>query len=185
MRRFAVTTLVTASLVAGFVASAEAESMPYKVGPSNGDASTYVDADPAAGVITILQHNTRQAGTVHCSGQGPRATLAAEHVVEDKVSAVSVAYADAVMTDSPVIDVLVTGKKDRVLGHKATFGPKYYESGTVNVPLFTTPAIGETLRILIGMQAHAGCLPHPFVLGLPGSRPLEGGRASFPSVTVS
>lgn len=185
MRRTAVTSLVTALLVAGFAVPAGADGMPYQAGPSNGDASTFTEVDPAAGMIMILQHNTRQAGTVHCIGEGPRATLLTKHVAERAVSAVEVAYVDAVMTEHPVIDVLVTGKVGRVLGHRASFGPKYYESGTVQVPLFVAPAVGETLRVLIGMQVHAGCLPHPFVLGLPGSRPLEGGRASFPSVTFS
>jgi hypothetical protein len=89
------------------------------------------------------------------------------------------------MTEHPVIDVLVTGKGGRVLGHKAAFGPKYFESGNVQVPLFNKPDVGEAMRVLVGLQLHAGCLPHPFVLGLAGSRFAEGAKVTFPSVSVS
>ncbi len=89
------------------------------------------------------------------------------------------------MTEHPVIDVLVTGKDGRVLGHKSAFGPKYFESGAIQVPLFNKTVAGEAVRVLIGLQTHAGCLPHPFVLGLPGSRFVEGARVTFPSYSVS
>ncbi len=188
MHRIGITTIAAALLVAGSIAPAEASSSggtAYKEGPSNGDASTFHQVDPGAGEITIFQHNTRQAGTVHCSGEGPRATLISEQPTSSPASMVKVNYLNAIMTEHPVIDVLVTGKGGRVLGHKAAFGPKYYESGSIQVPLFNKSVAGETVRTLIGLQVHAGCLPHPFVLGLAGSRPLEGARVTFPSVSVS
>ena len=188
MHRIGITAIAAALLVAGSIAPAEASSSAgpsYKEGPSNGDASTYRSVDAAGGEITIFQHNTRQAGTVHCSGEGPRATLVAEEVAQKAASMVKVDYADALMTEHPVIDVLVTGKGGRVLGHKAAFGPKYFESGSISVPLFAKSKVGEPMRILIGLQAHAGCLPHPFVLGLPGSRFVEGARVTFPSYSIS
>ncbi len=189
MKRIGITAIAAALLVAGSIAPAEAGSASaqanYKEGPSNGDASTYTSVDAESGEITILQHNTRQAGTVHCSGEGPRATLVAQEAAKKGASVVKVDYVNALMTEHPVIDVLVTGKGGRILGHGAAFGPKYFESGSVRVPLFGKPAAGEAMRILIGLQTHAGCLPHPFVLGLPGSRFVEGGQATFPSYSVS
>lgn len=188
MHRICITAIAAALLVAGSIGPAEASSTgntAYKEGPSNGDASTFHKVDTATGEIIIFQHNTRQAGTVHCSGEGPRATLAAEQVSSKAASMVKVAYRDAFMTEHPVIDVLVTGANGRVLGHKAAFGPKYYESGSIQVPLFNKSKVGETVRTLVGLQVHAGCLPHPFVLGLAGSRFVEGGKVTFASVTVS
>ncbi|MGQ0632359.1 MAG: hypothetical protein ACT4P1_15160 [Sporichthyaceae bacterium] len=186
--RICATAFTAALLAANSVgpAGAGVTAVPgYQVGPAGGDSSTFKEVDTASGTITILQHNSRQAGTVHCIGDGPRATLVGSHKVTDKVSRVAVDYTDAIMTEHPIIDVLVLGKNKKVLGHRAAFGPKYNESGTVAVPLFNTPAIGDTLRVLIGLQVHAGCLPHPFVLGLAGSRPLEGARVTFPSFSVS
>jgi hypothetical protein len=188
MHRIGITAIAAALLVAGSIAPAEASSSAgpsYKEGPSNGDFSTFHQVDAAAGEITIFQHNTRQAGTVHCSGEGPRATLIAEEIAKQGASMVKVDYANALMTEHPIIDVLVTGKGGRVIGHKAAFGPKYYESGSIQVPLFGKPKKGDPLRILIGLQTHAGCLPQPFVLGLPGSRFVEGARVTFPSYSVS
>jgi hypothetical protein len=189
MHRIGITTIAAALLVAGSIAPAEASSSSaaasFKEGPSNGDASTFHQVDAAAGQITIFQHNTRQAGTVHCVGEGPRATLVGEQTPKSGASMVKVDYRDAFMTEHPVIDVLVTGKDGKVLGHKAAFGPMYYESGTIQVPLYKKSAPGELVRVLIGLQTHAGCLPHPFVLGLPGSRFVEGGRVTFPSYSVS
>jgi hypothetical protein len=187
MKRIAITAIAAALLAAGSIAPAEASSSAapsYKEGPSNGDASTFHQVDADSGEITIFQHNTRQAGTVHCSGEGPRATLLAEEAAKKGASMVKVNYTDALMTEHPVIDVLVTGKNGRVLGHGAAFGPKYFESGSIQVPLFKKPMAGEAMRIQIGLQTHAGCLPHPFVLGLPGSRFVEGGRVTFPSYSV-
>lgn len=184
MKRIGVT-LVAVGLVAALAAPARADAPSYSEGPSNGDASTFKSVDTGAGKITIFQHNTRQAGTVHCSGQGPRATLQTERNAPANVQKVSVEYVDAIMTEHPVIDVLVTNAKGTAVGHKATFGPKYHESGTVDVPIFGKVKAGEPLRILVGMQVHAGCLPHPFVLGLAGSRFAEGGQASFPSISIS
>lgn len=178
-----------ALLLAGTIAPAEASSAgataSWKAGPTNGDASTFHEVDAGAGRITIFQHNTRQAGTVHCVGDGPRATLVGEQTLSKPASMVKVNYVEALMTEHPIIDVLVTGKGGRVLGHKAAFGPKYFESGSIQVPLFKKSIAGETVRVLTGLQVHAGCLPHPFVLGLAGSRPAEGARVTFPSFSVS
>ncbi|HEX3610357.1 MAG TPA: hypothetical protein VHU88_01600 [Sporichthyaceae bacterium] len=186
MKRIAIP-LVAVALAAVAVdpTPALAAGTEYTAGPSNGDASTYHQVDPGDGTIMIFQHNTRQPGTVHCTGDGPRATLANTQPAGAGTGTVTVAYTDAVMTEHPVIDVLVTGDNGRVLGHKAAFGPMYYDSGHVAVPLFAKPNAGEAVRTLIGLQLHAGCLPMPFVLGLPGSRFLEGARATFPSVTLS
>lgn len=188
MKRIGITAIASALLVAGSIAPAEASSSAapnYKEGPSNGDESTYHSVNTGSGEITIFQHNTRQAGTVHCVGEGPRATLMAEQPAGGASKGVKVDFVDAIMTEHPVIDVLVTGKGGRVLGHGTGFGPKYYESGSITAPFFVKPAAGEVLRILIGLQTHAGCLPHPFVLGLPGSRFVEGARVTFPSYSVS
>jgi hypothetical protein len=186
MKRIGLTALAAALLVAASIAPAEAGATApkYQQGPSNGDESTYHSVDTSTGEITIFQHNTRQAGTVHCVGEGPRATLLATDVARGGAKAVVVNFTDALMTEHPVIDVLVEGKGGRVLGHGAAFGPKYYESGSVTAPLFGKPKAGEPMRILIGLQTHAGCLPHPFVLGLPGSRFVEGARVTFPSYAI-
>ncbi len=189
MNRIGITTIAAALLVAGSIAPAEASSSSatasYTAGPTNGDASTFHEVDAGAGLITIFQHNTRQPGTVHCSGEGPRATLIGQQTPKSPASMVKVDYRDALMTEHPIIDVLVSGKGGRVLGHKAAFGPKYFESGSIQVPLFNKSAAGEAVRVLIGLQTHAGCLPHPFVLGLPGSRFVEGARVTFPSYSIS
>lgn len=156
---------------------------PYAAGPKGGDAHTHVDADPATGRISIFQDNTRQAAAVHCVGEGPFADLEITHVVADPVSSVKVNYADAVMTDNPVINVIVTGSRSGWLGHGQSLGPKLHESGTIDIPLQGGPPVpGETLTVIFGLQVHAGCLPHPLLLGLAGSRPVEGGTALFPSV---
>lgn len=187
MKRIGIS-LVAVALAAALATPARAGTdagTEYTEGPAGGDASTFHQVDAGAGTIMIFQHNTRQAGTVHCSGDGPRATLSNTQSATSGANSVRVAYTDAIMTEHPVIDVLVTGRKGRVLGHKASFGPKYHESGNLTVPLFAKPAAGEAVRTLVGLQMHAGCLPHPFVLGLPGSRFVEGARVSFPSVTLS
>ncbi|MGQ0467435.1 MAG: hypothetical protein ACT4QG_19230 [Sporichthyaceae bacterium] len=179
---------LAAALVAALAPPAAADvrvATAFEAGPSNGDESTFKSVDVGSGTVTIFQRNTRTAGTVHCVGEGPRATLAMLEAPGKTLQKVTVAYADALMTEHPVIDVLVTGADGRVLGHKAAFGPKYYESGTIDVPLFAKNRKGEQVRVLIGLQVHAGCLPHPLVLGLAGSRPVEGARVSFPSVTLS
>lgn len=177
--------LVAFGLVAALASPARADVPSYSAGPSNGDASTFKAVDTGAGKITIFQHNTRQPGTVHCTGEGPRATLQTERNAPANVSKVSVDYVDAIMTEHPVIDVLVTNAKGTAVGHRAAFGPKYQESGTLEVPIFGKVKAGDPLRILIGLQVHAGCLPHPFVLGLAGSRFAEGAQVSFPSVGIS
>lgn len=173
------------AIVAGNPVPALAAGTDYTEGPSNGDSSTVHQVNTSDGTIMIFQHNTRQPGTVHCQGDGPRATLVNVQNAGPGTKTVTVAYTNAFMTEHPVIDVEVTGAKGRVLGHKAAFGPMYDDSGNVTVPLFATPNAGEAVRTLIGLQLHAGCLPMPFVLGLPGSRFVEGGRATFPSVTLS
>ncbi len=184
MKRIGIS-LVAIALVAALATPAQAESMEYKEGPSNGDASTFKSVDAGSGKITIFQHNTRQAGTVHCTGQGPRATLETVRPAPAGAQKVSVKYVDAIMTEHPVIDVLVLGRNDKAVGHKAAFGPMYHQSGTLDVPIFGKVKSGDPLRILVGLQLHAGCLPHPFVLGLAGSRFAEGAQVSFPSVSVS
>ncbi|HUR74322.1 MAG TPA: hypothetical protein VMZ00_08600, partial [Sporichthya sp.] len=81
MYRIGIPAIAAALLVAGSIAPAEATSSAgasYKEGPSSGDESTFHKVDTGAGQITIFQHNTRQAGTVHCTGEGPRATLIGE-----------------------------------------------------------------------------------------------------------
>lgn len=187
MKRIGITAIAAALLAAGSIGPAEASSSAtpsYKEGPSNGDASTFHQVDAGTGQITIFQHNTRQAGTVHCVGEGPRASLVGEQASSRPASMVKVNYADAFLTEHPVIDVLVTGKGGRVLGHKTVFGPKYFQSGTIQIPLFKKSTVGEVVRVLIGLQMHAGCLPHPVVLGLAGSRFAEGARVTFPSYSV-
>jgi hypothetical protein len=186
MKRIAIPFVAVAlAVVVVHPTPAHAGGTSYIRGPANGDASTWHQVDPGDGTITIVQHNTRSPGTVHCNGAGPRATLANTQSATDGTSKVVVSYTDAVMTEHPVIDVEVTGDNGRVLGHRAAFGPMYYDSGKIDVPLFATPRAGESLRTLIGLQLHAGCLPMPFVLGLPGSRFVEGARATFPSVQLS
>lgn len=156
----------------------------FTAGPRGGDTHTFVDVDSASGTITIFQHNTRQAAAVHCIGDGPRGTFRLAHGVSEPVSTVAVSYTDANMSEHPIIDVLVTGSESGWLGHGVSHGPKQEESGTVNIPLQGTPVAGEALTITFGLQVHAGCLPHPTLLGLFGSRLVEGGRVTFTSVSV-
>lgn len=156
----------------------------YQPGPKGGDASTMAEADPGTGEVTIFQHNTRQAAAVHCIGDGPRATLLAAETVSGPITSVTVDYADALMTAHPVIDVLVTGSESDWLGHGAAFGPKNNESGSISIPLSKTPQVGEVVTVQFGLQLHAGCLGHPTMLGLQGSRPVEGARVLFTSVSI-
>jgi len=177
-----------AAIVALAVAPAGAASAygpgTYQIGPRNGDASTYTSADPQTGKVIILQHNTRQAAAVNCVGDGPRATLLAVHTVTDPVSSVQVAYKDAFLTDHEIVmDVLVTGDRTGFLGHKAELGPMANQSGTVDVPLRNLPRPGETMTVQFGLEAGAGCLPHPLI-GLDGSRFVNGGQATFTDVKV-
>ena len=187
MRR-ASTVLVTAVLTTTMADPAQATTGytpgDYRTGPRGGDSNTIAEADPASGQVRILQHNTRQAAAVHCIGDGPRAALMTTHQVSDDVSTVEVSYTKATMTAHPVIDVLVTGSSGRWFGHAVAHGPKVNESGSVEVRLPERPRPGEVLTVLFGLQVHAGCLPHPTMLGLPGSRLVEGGQATFPSVEV-
>ena len=128
--------------------------------------------------------NTRQAAAVNCVGDGPRATLLAVHSVTDQVSSVVVDYADAFLSDHEIImDVYVAGDKSGPLGHKADFGPKMHESGSITVPLKVLPQPGETMTVQFGLQTGAGCLPHPLI-GLDGSRFVNGGEATFTGVKV-
>jgi hypothetical protein len=157
----------------------------YQAGPKNGDASTFTQADPETGKVVIFQHNTRQAAAVNCTGDGPRATLAAVHHVTDEVRAVHVTYEGATLSDHEIVmDVLVTGSRSGPLGHRAALGPKINESGTINLPLRARPQRGETMTVQFGLQTGQGCLPHPFMLGLPGSRLVNGGQATFTAVKV-
>ena len=189
MRRILVA-LVASSAVIGLATPAQAGTYGpdsgYMAGPQSGDASTMHSADPRTGVVSIFQHNLRQAAAVHCIGDGPRAMLKVQQPVEGAVSSVTVEYAVAFMTEHPVIDVLVRGTKSGWQGHGNAHGPKNNEGGSVNVPLQGNPLVpGEKLEVVFGMQIHAGCLPHPTMLGLFGSRLVEGGRATFSSVTIS
>ena len=186
--KLAVLAAATFSVVAVSVAPAGAAASygpgTYKVGPSNADPSAYEKADPATGKVTIFQHNTRQAAAVNCVGDGPRATLLATHAVTDQVSSVQVDYVDAMLSDHEIImDVYVAGDKSGPLGHKADFGPKMHEAGSITVPLKKLPDPGETLTVQFGLQAGAGCLPHPLI-GLDGSRFVNGGEATFTGVKV-
>ena len=186
--KLAVLAAATFTVVAASVAPAGAASAygpgQYKLGPHNSDPSAHAEADPSTGKVTIFQHNTRQAAAVHCIGEGPRATLKLTHSVSEAVSKVTVNYTGAIMSAHPVIDVLVTGSQSDWLGHGAAFGPKNNEAGSIAIDLSKAPQPGETLRILFGMQMHAGCLGHPTMLGLQGSRPVEGGQVHFTSVAI-
>ena len=187
--KLAVLAAATLSVVAVSVAPAGAAAASYgpgtyKMGPSNADPSAYSHADPATGKVTIFQHNTRQAAAVNCVGDGPRATLLAAHSVADQVSSVVVDYTDAMLSDHEIImDVYVSGDKSGPLGHKADFGPKMHESGSITVPLKVLPQPGETMTVQFGLQTGAGCLPHPLI-GLDGSRIVNGGEATFTDVKV-
>ena len=189
MRRILVA-LVASSAVVGLATPAQAGSYGpgsgYTAGPQNGDSSTTQSASPETGEVQIFQHNTRQAAAVHCIGDGPRATLKVAQPVEGAVTSVTVEYSEAFMTEHPVIDVLVRGTESGWQGHGAAHGPKNGEAGSIAVPLQGDPLVpGETLQVIFGLQVHAGCLPHPTMLGLAGSRFVEGARVIFPSVTIS
>lgn len=186
--KLAMLAAATVSLVAVSMAPAGAASSygpgNYKIGPKNGDPSAYANADPATGQVTIFQHNTRQAAAVNCVGDGPRATLLAAHSVTDQVSSVVVDYTDAFLSDHEIVmDVYVSGDKTGFLGHKAELGPKMHESGAITVPLKVLPQPGEVMTVQFGLQAGAGCLPHPLI-GLDGSRIINGGQATFTDVKV-
>jgi plastocyanin len=156
----------------------------YTAGPKSGDASTIAQADPKTGKVMIFQHNTRQAAAVNCVGHGPRATLLAVHHVTEIPTTVVVSYKDAILSDHEIVmDVLVTGDRGGVLGHKADLGPKTNESGKLTVPLRKDPVPGETVTVQFGLQTGQGCLPHPFLLGLDGSRLVNGGEATFTDVS--
>ncbi len=186
--KLAMLAAATVSLVAVSMAPASAASSygpgTYKTGPKNGDPSAYANADPATGKVTIFQHNTRQAAAVNCVGDGPRATLLAVHSVTDQVSSVVVDYTDAFLSDHEIVmDVYVGGDRSGFLGHKAELGPKMHESGSITVPLKVLPQPGEVMTVQFGLQAGAGCLPHPLI-GLDGSRLVNGGQAIFTGVKV-
>ena len=187
--KLAVLAAATFAVAAVSVAPAGASSSygpgQYKAGPKNGDPSVITaEADPASGKVTILQHNTRQAAAVNCVGDGPRATLLAVHTVSDKVTSVTVDYAEAFLSDNEIIiHVAVTGDKSGALGARSTFGPMMNDSGSVTVPLRSAPQSGEVLTVQFGLQTGAGCLPHP-QLGLDGSRFINGGQAVFSAVKV-
>jgi hypothetical protein len=186
--KLAVLAAATLAVVAVGVAPAGAAATyspgTYKVGPKNADPSAYANADPSTGKVTILQHNTRQAAAVNCVGDGPRATLLAIHHVTDQVSSVQVDYTDAMLSDNEIImHVAVSGDKSGPLGVKSDFGPKMKQSGSITVPLRNLPQPGETMTIQFGLQTGAGCLPHPLI-GLDGSRLVNGGEATFTSVKV-
>jgi hypothetical protein len=178
--------LLASSLWLGVATPAQASAqygVPYTAGPQGGDNHTVANADPQTGKVTIFQHNTRQAAFVNCAGRGPWATLRVTHPVSDPVSTVHISYRDATLTDNVVMNAVVTGSSSGWLGHGGSLGPKVNDTGVIDIPLRATPIPGEKLTIQFGLQVHAGCLPYP-ILGLPGSRPAEGGTASFPAVAV-
>jgi len=180
--------LVASWVWAALAVSAQAASTygpgQYSAGPKHGDPHTHVkEANPDTGEVAILQDNFRQAAAVHCIGDGPRAMLQVKQPASDPISSVSVAYQGAFMTEHPVIDVSVRAGTEYI-GHVVSHGPKNDESGTLVAKLDRSPAPGEVVTVHFGLQVHAGCLPHPTLLGLPGSRFVEGGRAIFTSVTI-
>jgi hypothetical protein len=187
--KLAVLATATFAVVAVSVAPAGAAASygpgQYKIGPKNGDPSVITaEADPSTGKVTILQHNTRQAAAVNCVGDGPRATLLALHEVTDQVSSVQVDYKDAMLSDNEIImHVAVSGDKSGPLGTKSDFGPMMGEGGSIKVDLRKLPQPGETVTVLFGLEAGAGCLPHPLI-GLDGSRFVNGGEATFTGVKV-
>jgi len=186
--KLAVLAATTLAVVAVSVAPAGAAASygpgTYQPGPHNADPSAFQQADPATGKVTIFQHNTRQPAAVNCVGDGPRATLRAFHRVTDQVSSVQVTYEGAMLSDHEIVmDVNVSGDKSGALGHKSDFGPKMNEAGAIDVPLFTIPKPGETMTVTFGLQTGAGCLPHPLI-GLDGSRFVNGGQAVFTAVKV-
>jgi hypothetical protein len=186
--KLAVLAAATFAVVAVSVAPASAAASygpgQYKLGPHNADPSAYAEADPATGKVTIFQHNTRQAAAVNCVGDGPRATLLAIHEVTDQVSSVTVDYTDAWLSDNEIIiHMLAKGDKSGALGAKSDFGPKHNEGGSLTLQLNPIPQPGETLTIQVGLQTGAGCLPHPLI-GLDGSRLINGGQATFTAVKV-
>lgn len=187
--KLAVLAAATFSVVAVSVAPAGAASSygpgQYKAGPKNGDPSVITaEADPATGKVTILQHNTRQAAAVNCVGDGPRATLLALHDTTEELTSVTVDYAEAFLSDNEIIiHVAVKGDKSGALGARSALGPMMNDSGSVTVPLRSSPQPGEVLTVQFGLQTGAGCLPHP-QLGLDGSRFINGGQATFTAVKV-
>ncbi|HYH48830.1 MAG TPA: hypothetical protein VEG38_04710 [Acidimicrobiia bacterium] len=186
--KLAVLAATTFTVVAVSVAPAGAASSygpgQYKTGPRSGDPSAHAEADPGSGKVTIFQRNTRQAAAVNCVGDGPRATLLAVHQVTDQVSSVQVDYNEAFLSDNEIVMmVAVRGDKTGALGTKSVFGPKHGESGSVTVQLRTLPQPGELMTVQFGLQTGPGCLPHPQI-GLPGSRLVNGGMATFTSVKV-
>ncbi|MEW6473925.1 MAG: hypothetical protein AB1679_16865 [Actinomycetota bacterium] len=156
----------------------------YQAGPAGGDPTTYRHADPATGAVAIGQVNHRQASAVWCIGDGPRATLLVSQTATEGVDAVSVDYSEAVMSEHPVIDVLVTGSESDWLGHGNAFGPMAAGRGTIRIPLRKAAQAGEVVTVIFGLQVHGGCLGHPTFAGLQGSRVVEGARAVFTSVTI-
>lgn len=190
MKKHMLVALAASWMTVAAIAPAHAATMygpgeGYNLGPIGGDNRTQASADPSSGEVMIFQRNDRQAAAVHCVGEGPYAKLRLSHPVAGAVSSVKVAYAGVTMTEHPVIDVLVEGSKTGWLGHGNALGPMNDESGTVDIALGEKPEVGETMIITFGMQATAGCLPHPQMLGLAGSRLVEFGQGTFPSVEVS
>ncbi len=187
--KLAVLAAATFSVVAVSVAPAGAASSygpgQYKKGPHNADPSVITaEADPSTGKVTILQRNTRQAAAVNCVGDGPRATLLAVHDVTGELSSVQVDFAEAYLSDNEIIiHVAVSSDKTGALGARSDHGPMMGETGSVTVPLRSSPQPGEVLTVQFGLQTGAGCLPHP-QLGLDGSRFVNGGQAVFTAVKV-
>ena len=189
MKRTILVALAASSAVVGLIAPAHAAGMyapgqGYTAGPIGGDNRTQKSANPNTGEVMIFQTNSRQAAAVHCIGDGPYAKLRVSHPVDGDVSTVTVRYTETTMSEHPVIDVLVEGSNTGWLGHGNALGPKVNESGEIKIPLGEKPVPGETMVITFGLQVAAGCLNHPQMLGLAGSRYVEGAQATFPSVEI-
>jgi hypothetical protein len=161
----------------------QAGGPPFQAGPKHGDQFTSTSANPNTGEVQIFSLNVRQPSAVHCQGDGPFATLQTTQPA-DGIHSVAVAYKDGSWVDTVVLNVVVFGSRSGVLGHGAVTGGKMGSSGSVNMTLFQTPQPGETLTTRFGLQSHPGCLPGAQPVGLNGSRPFDGGRVTFVSVTT-
>jgi hypothetical protein len=185
MRRV-LTALAALGAVLVMAVPAQAGGPPFQAGPKHGDQFTSTSADPNTGEVQIFNLNIRQPSAVHCVGDGPYASLQTTQPA-DGVHSVAVAYKDGTWQDTVVLNIDIIGSKSGALGHGAVTGgtsPKFGQSGTVNMTLFSPPQPGEMLTTRFGLQAHQGCLPGAQPVGLNGSRPFEAGRVTFVSVTT-
>lgn len=187
MKRHVVALVIALALLSLAIPAHAATQLvpPFQQGPKSGDAHTLVLTDPGSGTITIFQHNTRQAAAVHCVGDGPMGSLMVQHVLKEPVDSVSVRYVGAITMDNIILEVTTKGSRSGNLAHKDSTGMKINANNVIEVPFRDKkPEVGETLTILMGLKVHAGCLPHPTLLGAPGSRPVEAGRVHFTNVLI-